>query len=372
MQCLLSDETEEMGMPQEALSQDAIDRLLREMASGSTPASQEEQQEEAPPPGRRSLKSASVGAANTNAASLKLREPSVPRRIRDYDFRRPNRISKEYMRGLRMIHENFAREAPRQWGPLLRAGGQFKILSMEQTIYEEYRNHLSPHCFICTVALSPLEGEMAFQMESESAFVVIDRILGGPGTGLAHTRELTPLELAMLQRMITSILPIWREAWLPIIHLEPVIARTLSSIEFLQLTAVNESVLVTTFQARFLNTDIEVTTCIPYALIAPILSRINVSEHFSGVTGSDEMDRERLLRRMRGVSLAVAARLGTAPVPISELAQLGIGDVIRLDIPVEGGQAQLHIGDHAYFTVRPGLVNGNMAVQVTGITPSDT
>src|SRR5262249_29476107 len=140
-----------------------------------------------------------------------------------------------------------------------------------------------------------------------------------------------------------------------------------SSVEFLQLTAVNESVLVTTFQARFLSADLEITTCIPYSLVAPILTRVVVSEHLHGNSGNDEVDRQRLMHRMRDVPLNIAARLGAGPVPIAELSQLTVGDVIRLDVPIEGGSALLHISDHPYFVARPGLVDGNLAVQVTEV-----
>jgi flagellar motor switch protein FliM len=354
---------EKDAMPQDALTQEAIDQLLREMTAG-TGTALAEAEPEAPPPSsaRRSAGAARAGGGPAPKSHL----PTGPRRIRDYDFRRPNRISKEYMRGLRLIHESFAREAPRVWGPLLRAGGQVKIVSMEQTIYEEFRNHLAPHCFVCTATLLPLEGEIAFHIDLDAAFIVIDRLLGGPGTGLKQTRELTPLELNIVQRIITAILPLWREAWLPIIHLEPAIGRTLASIEFLQLTPANESVLVTTFQAHFLNTEIEMTVCIPYALIAPILTRVVTSEH-GGIMGNDEIDRDRLIRRMRHMPLEVAARLGTAPIPIADLAQLTVGDVIRLDVPAESGQGLLYISDRPHFVIRPGLAHGNLAVQVTEV-----
>ena len=347
-------------MPQDALSQEDIDRLLHEMASGNTDALADAEPE---PP---QIVQRSTKTLRPGSTSSKVRE-TANRRIRDYDFRRPNRISKEYMRGLRLIHESFAREAPRVVGPMLRAGGQMKIISMEQTIYEEFRNHLSPHCFVCTVTMPPLEGEIAFHVDLEPAFMIIDRMLGGIGSGIKQARELTMLELNMLQRVIAGLLPIWRDAWLPIIHLEPAIARTLSSVEFLQLTAANESVLVTTFQARFLSTDLEVTACIPYVMIAPILTRVAVSEHLHGARGNDEADRQRLIQRMRDVPLSITARLGAAPVPISELSQLTIGDVIRLDVPVEGGTALLHISEHPYFVARPGLVDGSLAVQVTDV-----
>jgi flagellar motor switch protein FliM len=349
-------------MPQDALSQEAIDLLLREMASGNADALAEAAEPEAAGP-----VIAPRAPRPGSGPTIKPRESTTPRKIRDYDFRRPNRISKEYMRGLRLIHESFAREAPRVWGPLLRAGGQVKILSLEQTIYEEFRNHLSPHCFVCTASMTPLEGEIAFHIDLDTSFVLIDRLLGGPGTGLKQSRELTTLELNIMQRVITSILPVWREAWLPIIHLEPTIGRTLPSIEFLQLAAPNESVLVTTFQAHFLNTDIEITVCIPYALIAPILTRVVSSEHMAGVAGNDEVDRERLVRRMRGVPLSVAARLGAAPIPIADLAQLTVGDVIRLDVPAENGQGLLYISERPHFVIRPGMANGGLAVQVTEV-----
>jgi flagellar motor switch protein FliM len=350
-------------MPDEALTQDAIDRLLREIAEGKQPAIEAATTAEVPVINARQRHAAP--ATHSTAASV-AQAATAHRRIRDYDFRRPNRISKEHMRGLRQIHEAFAREIPRMWGPLLRAGGQVKIVSMEQTIYDEYRNHLSPHSFICTVTLHPLEGEIAFQIDLDPSFFIVDRLLGGPGIGLKHARELTVLELNILQRVIAALLPTWREAWLPIIHLEPVISRTLSSTEFLQLTTLNESVLVTTLQARFLNIDIEMTICIPYTVVAPIIPRLATSETGIGQLGNDEIDRQRLTRQMRQMQLEVAARLGSAPIPIADLADLQVGDVIRLNVLTEG-TATLHIGNRPYFVARPGLSNGNLAVQVTEI-----
>jgi flagellar motor switch protein FliM len=350
-------------MPEDALSQDAIDRLLRDVAEGRPPTPDTESGGVAiaEAPARRPTR-----APHGHGATMPTRESTTPRRIRDYDFRRPNRISKDHMRGLRLIHETFCREIPRVWGPLLRAGGQVKITSMEQTIYEEYRNHLSPHCMICTATMPPLEGEIAFHLELEPTFIIIDRLLGGAGSGMKRTRELTTLELNLMQRVVGALLPTWREAWLPTIHLEPAIGRTLSSTEFLQLTALNESVLVTTFQARFLNTDIEMTVCIPYAVIAPILTRVATSENMPGHITGDATDHQRINRQMHNIPVAVAARLGSAPIPISDLSQLAVGDVIRLDVPTDG-TAVVHIGERPHFIARPGLSNGNLAVQITEV-----
>jgi len=348
-------------MPEEALSQDAIDRLLRDMAEGKSPIATAPEKGTAV--GEPAIKKPMRGGTQTQAKS----EPTVAnRRIRDYDFRRPNRISKEHMRGLRLIHETFSREIPRVWGPLVRAGSQVKLTSMEQTIYDEYKNHLSPHCFICTATMHPLEGEIVFHIELEPTFIILDRLLGGAGTGLKRTRELTMLELNLMQRVISVLLPLWREAWLPTIRIEPAIARTLSSTEFLQLTAVNESVLLATFQARFLNTDIEMSICIPYANIAPILTRINSSESGAGNVTGDAMDRMNLMRQVQDVRVEATARLGAAPIPISQLSRLEVGDVIRLDTPTTG-TGILHISGKPHFVIRPGLSKDNLAVQITEI-----
>ncbi|HKD76566.1 MAG TPA: FliM/FliN family flagellar motor switch protein [Ktedonobacterales bacterium] len=348
-------------MSEDTLSQEAIDRLLHEMAEGK-PLTIEENQSAVAVIESPSKRPHRVSRSST----MTTRDPVTHKRIRDYDFRRPNRISKEHMRGLRLIHETFCREIPRVWGPLLRAGGQVKIISMEQTIYEEYRNHLSPHCMICTATLLPLEGEIAFHMELEPAFIIIDRLLGGAGSGIKRTRELTTLELNLMQRVIRALLPTWREAWLPTIHLEPEVGRALGSTEFLQLTASNESVLVTTFQARFLNTDIEMTICIPYAVIAPILTRVVSSENLPGHITGDETDQRRMVGQMHEVPVDVTARLGSAPIPIADLSQLAVGDVIRLDVPIDG-KAVIHIGERPHFMARPGLSNGNLAVQITEV-----
>ncbi len=353
-------------MAEDALSQDAIDRLLRDLAEGKSLSTMADTAAGTAPQSADSKLHRATKAARSTATTALPAFQGAPRRLRDYDFRRPNRISKEHMRGLRQIHETFTREIPRVWGPLLRAGGQVKIVSMEQTIYDEYRNHLSPHNFLCTVSMPPLEGEIAFQIDLDPSFIIIDRLLGGPGTGLKRGRELTPLELNILQRVIAALLPTWREAWLSIIHIEPAINRTLSSTEFLQLTTINESVLVTTFQARFLNTDIEMSVCIPYTVIAPIMPRFTANENMPGHIMGDETEHERLMRQMRHMSVAVAARLGSAPIPIADLVKLELGDVIRLDVPTDG-MAMLHIGDKPYFIARPGLSNGNLAVQITEV-----
>ncbi len=337
-------------MPQDALSQDDIDRLLHEM-QGNAGADVDE--------------ASPTGEPNAMAATATIQphQEQMSRRLRNYDFRRPNRISKEYMRSLRLIHETFAREIPRNWGMLLRAGGQVKIASMEQTIYEEFRNHLAPQCFICTIGMPPLEGEIAFQIDLDAAFIIVDRLLGGAGNGLKRSRELTSLELSILQRVVVALLPAWREAWLPVLHIEPSLNRTFASTEFLQLTTLNESVLVTTFIAYFLGTEIEVTACIPYSLIAPVMTRLVTPGTITGYLGSDEIDRQRMARHMQNTTVTVAARLGAAPIPIVDLAQLAVGDVIRLDVPSEG-EALIHIGPQPYFIAKPGLSNGSLAVQI--------
>jgi|GEM_PF-2690881 len=354
-------------MAGDTLSQAAIDQLLREVTEGKTPSLQLEAEANA-----NSSPSRSGGTVNGKAkgqhrlSSKQMTNVTSNRRIRDYDFRRPNRIPKEYMRGLRLIHENFSREIPRIWGPLLRAGGQVKIASMEQTIYEEFRNHLSPHCLICTSTMSPLEGEIAFHIELDSAYIIIDRLLGGSGTSLSHSREFTSLELSILLKVMTNMLPLWREAWLPIIHIEPMINKILSSTEFLQLTAPNESVVVTAIQARFLNTDIELNICIPYAVIASIITRVVPSESLPGHFGNDETDRTRLMGHLRGVPVDVSARIGSAPVPVAELTQLRVGDVVRLDIPTSG-TAIINVAEKPHFVARPGLSNGSLSVQITDV-----
>lgn len=353
-------------MSDDVMSQEAIDRLLREMAEGKSFAQVTENtqsQEQYVATGTNGPHSARSGRRSEQ--SSKPQANSV-RRVKNYDFRRPNRISKEHMRGLRMIHETFSRDIPRAWGPLLRAGGQVKIISMEQTIYEEFRNHLSPHCLLCTVLMPPLEGEFVIHIEQEASFIFIDRLLGGNGAILKRSREFTTLELGLLQKVISALLPAWREAWLPVLMLEPSISRTLANTEFLQLTAVNESVLVTTFQIHFLNTEIEMTFCIPYAIIAPILTRVNAREETAGQIGSDHFDKQRMLKHVQHIHLDVAARIGAAPIPIADLALLEVGDVIRLDVPV-GGTGSVYISGRPHFIAQPGLYKGGLSMQIKDI-----
>ncbi len=245
-----------------------------------------------------------------------------------YDFRRPDRISKDQIRSIQFIHDRFARNLSTSLSAYLRAVTEVTVVSVEQCAYSEFLMSLPDATAFYAVALSPdLVG--ALELNSGIAFTMIDRMLGGSGDAVAPERALTEIEQNVVDAAVKLILENLTETWTAIVeHIEFKIQARETRPQMLQVVAPNEIVLVLAFDVKVGEARGMLNLCVPASVVELAGSNLSKGRQPSHrvPTGDDE---RRLLKALSRVPLPVSVRLDTT-MSANELVKLKTGDVLSL------------------------------------------
>lgn len=267
-----------------------------------------------------------VGAGGTfGAAGIDKRRRVVP-----YNFRRPDRVSKEQVRSIYLLHDLFAHTMSSSLPIFLRTISEVTLISVEQQAYVEYLYGLPDPTAMFTLAMHPLQGQAVLELNPSVAFPVIDRMLGGTGEGLATQRAVTEIEQKILEGFLKLVADDMREAWKPLIELDLQIVGRETRPQLLQIVAPNEVVISIVFHVRIGEVQGMMSLCIPAIVLEPIIQRFNQSSYSRSREVSPEQTRS-LLDTMAKVNFVVAAELRGATALMDDLFRLAPGDVLQLD-----------------------------------------
>lgn len=186
------------------------------------------------------------------------------KKIRKHDFRRPSKFSKEHLKALRSIYENYARLTTNFLTAYLRTPVQIEVLEIESLAYTDFISSIINPAILGVTKLLPLEGSVIFNISANIAFVLIDRILGGKGAGVEDVREFTEIEIAILERIITQMLNIMGEPWKDVMSIRPMLERIETGAQFAQLFSPNEIVVLITLKITVSKIEGMLNVCIPY------------------------------------------------------------------------------------------------------------
>jgi flagellar motor switch protein FliM len=293
------------------------------------------------------------------------------RNIKLYDFRRPDKFSKEHIRAIQNIHETFARVTASTLSSYLRSTTTVSLSSIEQVVYDEYVHQLANPTLVNLVELQPLSGRIVVEMNLNVGLGMLDRMMGGPGQARMQRTELTDIELALLRSLGATISAGLRDGWTAVADLQPVLVETVLNADLVQAALPGDIAALLLFELHTLGMSGTISICIPHPVIEPLMDRLNTQAWFSSSArkSGSENDRIKLAESIRDARLPITVELGTTTVTLGELLDIREDDVIRLD---RGQDAELPIraGKRARFVGRPGTLGGNRAVQVTGIPPS--
>lgn len=284
-------------------------------------------------------------------------------RVRLYDFRRPDKFSKEQTRTLELIHENFARLLTTTWSGRLRTMVQVFLEDIRQMTFGEYLAPLSDPAIMGVFNMSPLEGTAIMDMDPQVAFTMIDRLFGGPGHAINERRALTELEQGVIQRMLTTSLQGLQEAWAQVAPVQPKLLSIESNPLFMQVVPLNDVVIIIRFATKLGEHRGHFQLCLPYLLLEPILPKLSAHQWFAR-----ERERARpvgLEQQLRQVDVDVWVELGRTSVTLQSLLGLEVGDVVPLT-PREPNTVTVYIEDQPCLLGRAGRVGDRMAVHITG------
>lgn len=338
------------------LNQDELDALLGGL--GEKPASEE-------------------GAEETAAeeAPSPARPAGKPGKVKVYDFRRPDRFSKDHIRTLEMVHDSFARFFQASLSTYLRTMVDAKVSEVRQMTYDEFIQLLQNPTSINIFTMEPLKGNAVLEVNVELMFTMIDRVLGGPGIVPKKIRELTAIEIPVVERIIVRALDNLREAWQKVAPVVPKLEQLESNPHFVQVAAPSEIVALVTLDVKVRDQAGTMHLCLPYVLLEPIVARLLAREWISsGQKGGPTADSTINLKRGLGdTMLQLTAVLGRAKLSVSEVLGLKRGDIVRLDRGIRD-DLTLEVEGREKYMVKPGVINKKKGVKIAEVItpPEDT
>ena len=295
-------------------------------------------------------------------------EGSPAMKIREYDFRTANKFPKEQMRTFHVVFETFSQLFSNKLSSVLRVSCECEILSIEECSYSEFNNSLPAPVVLAIMDAPPMYGSLVFQMSPEFAYMLISRLFGG-GTSGENSKQFTEIELALVERVLRQAVGVFDEAWDKVIELTTQIERIETSPQFAQITAPNEPVAVIILNITMGEETGLMSICIPHTAIEPVSQQLNTRMWFSSGSRDDGRAEERaaILRdKLLQTPIPVTAYFDQTPATVSDIVNLQIGDVIKLDHAID---LPLTIKVHHLpkFRATVGVMGHKYAMQIVDI-----
>ncbi|MBA5851090.1 flagellar motor switch protein FliM [Clostridium sp. cel8] len=292
-------------------------------------------------------------------------------KVKPYDFRSPQKFSKEHIRTLELIHENYARIISNYLTAQVRTNVKVKVESVQQITYEEFI-HSVPNPTVLTIfKMPPLSGSILFEINPQFVFEVIDLLLGGSGTGKFKTREFTDIDKNIINAINTGLISNLKLAWEDVIEVETEVEGMETNPALNQTLAPNDPVALITFSVEMSGSTTFINICIPYLSIEKVLDKLVVQYWFQD-RNEDVLSesREKLRNRLNVVGISLSCVLGTANITVREFLNLNVGDVITLNEKTTS-PVKLMVENKAYYRGKPGIIGKNRGVEILDIIDKD-
>ncbi len=320
--------------PNEMLSQEKIDALLSAVKSGAVAVS------------------SSGDRADAKAVI--------------YNFRRPSRVSKEQIRALQILHEDFAKLTTASLSGMLRTMVDLELEAVEQISYSEYQLAIaSPTCAF-VFNMEPLKGGAVLELNPHVASVMIHRLLGGHGFEVPPARDFTEIERAVVERIGLRAMVDLQQAWQQVGAFVFRILQLETNPQFIQVTSPNEVILVATFRIKIGPVAGGLSIGYPYLLLESLIPRLGGQRWMSTNTGNATPEnRAFVLRELSQSPLTLRAFLGGTKLTVRDLLELKVGQLLPLETKPDDA-VRVEINSVPTFVGRPGTHRKHLAVEVLG------
>lgn len=293
------------------------------------------------------------------------------KKVKPYDFRRPNKFSKDQLRTLVMLHENMARLMTTSLSTYLRSMARVEVVSIDQLTYEEFTKSLTNPTVMSLISLKPLEGTIIMEFSPQLAFAIFDRLLGGTGVGIDKIRELTDIEQIVVKRIVLKTLANVKEAWQAVVDLEPKFESIELNPLFTQIIPPSDMIVLITLDVRIGESFGLMNICLPFSVLEPIIDRLNAQFWFARTSKfSTAQSISAIQNRLLQASVRLTVDLGKASITVGELLGISVGDVIQLEQPVKG-LLPVKVGKNLKFMGSPGVSGSRMAIQIGQIVQEE-
>jgi flagellar motor switch protein FliM len=262
-------------------------------------------------------------------------ESDLAKRAQPYDFRRPDRIAKDQLRAIHVLHENFARSLASSLSAYLRAYVAVNLVSVEQLSFMEFSQCLpSPSCLV-SLGMKPFEGNAVMEVNNTLVFPILEMLLGGSGKFTTKmNREITEIEQSILDGLFRIILHDLKLSWQAVANLDFTIEAHETEPQLLQILAPNEAVVAISMEVRIGDNSGMMNLGVPSIIIKMLRQKFD-QQWSVRKSESTAQERERILRLIKPSATLADARLQGPTLKVSELLEIQSGDILTFDFAVE-------------------------------------
>ncbi|KRL99135.1 flagellar motor switch protein FliM [Liquorilactobacillus satsumensis] len=308
---------------------------------------------------------------NGEISQEEIEEENDAVKVKSYDFRRPTKLSKEYVNTLHMIFEDFSKVSSNTFSTLLRTNANFQLASIEQVSYDEFVHSIPRVTLIGQFHSEPLKGVQLLEMNPQLCMLLVELLCGGPDgkknigalDKIDEKKEFTDIELAVLEEVVQEFGKIFQNVWSEIVKLETKVEGLSSNPQLLQNMSPNEPVIMVTFTANIAGVATFVNLCIPYVFFDEITDKLSFRSWFDTSHEFDASEEKKLQKGMNDVKLQLEVLLGNAQLELANLLHLEVGDVIKLDRKITE-PLNSYIEGSPFYRVKLGKKNQQLAVEL--------
>lgn len=287
--------------------------------------------------------------------------------VKDYDFKRPAKFSKEHLRTLELIFEHYGRLLSTNLPVYLRKNIQVYVASSETVTFQEFSNALSNPVILGIVNFHPLQGNIIIEITANIGYAILDRMLGGQGVTLDKLRDFSEIEMGILDKVVSLCTQLLVEPWKNVIEISPLLERIETNTQFAQIIAPNEMIAIVTLNVKLGDVDGFMNICLPYVTIESIIDNLNTKFWFTNINQIESENQTELIETMlRKVHVPVKAVLGKSSIAVGDFLGLQVGDIIKLDKRTDS-ELDIYVGDIKKFSAVPGTERDQYAARVTSV-----
>lgn len=309
---------------------------------------------------------------NAPEKKVEATESNEIKKVKEYDFKSPKKFSKEQLKLLNGIYDNFSRHLASYFSGILRTYCEITIEEIEEHPYYEYNNALPDSVLIGVIdaktdeGVTPsMEGTMLVDISNSITFALIERLLGGSGNGLTMEREFTEIEISLMEKIFKQIVYFTKESWLNIVDIKPEMKRIETNSRLMQTMSMDEIVVIIIMNVTIKSVKGTLSVCIPCISLESVL---NKSQNFSYNRKKQEIiqdtsTKEALLEHIKDSPLDIKALFGGTTLTLNDIVNLQVGDVIKLDQKIDS-EVKVNIGDKTWFTGIPGMKKNRKVIKV--------
>lgn len=296
------------------------------------------------------------------------------KKVKDYDFKAPKKLTKEQLKTIGTIYESYARLFSSYLTSITRFYCKVEVLQIEEQRFYEFNNALPDCTLMGNIDLlfnendDVMDTRCMVQFSNAVTFSLIDRLLGGYGKNTDLSRNFTDIEIRVIRNVLEKTGDLLKEVFSPFIDVTPSLVDIESNARVNQPITADEVIILATLQVEYNDVKNVVTITIPAITMESIISKGNSSNAVKRTFDSEKEKeyRDGMIKRISRSDFKIQAVLAQTQVDLTEILELHPDDVLMLNVPIDQN-ISLMVNNEKLFDGKMGIVNHKKAIKICNV-----